>query len=82
MTRQVRTSQAAAFDLGYPIVWWPKYRRPALGGRTKTRLQRSGLPTLWPRSCFVATTGAVSAQTVRRCIDTQNERAPEAGGRA
>jgi putative transposase len=29
---------------------------------------------LWSRSFFVATVGAVSAETVRRYIDTQNER--------
>ncbi len=35
---------------------------------------RSRLPTLWSRSFFVASAGAVSAATVRRYIDTQNER--------
>jgi putative transposase len=35
---------------------------------------RSRLPTLWSRSYFAATAGAVSAETVRRYIDTQNER--------
>ncbi|MEX5637660.1 IS200/IS605 family transposase [Parafrankia sp. FMc2] len=34
----------------------------------------SRLPTLWSRSYFVATVGAVCADTVRRYIDTQNER--------
>jgi putative transposase len=35
---------------------------------------RSRLPTLWSRSYFVATVGAVSAGTVTRYIETQNER--------
>ncbi|WP_020545695.1 transposase [Nonomuraea coxensis] len=44
---------------------------------------RSRLPTLWSRSCFVATAGAVSAKTVRRhIVGTRYERAPKAGGRA
>ncbi|MEU8360019.1 IS200/IS605 family transposase [Nonomuraea sp. NPDC048882] len=43
---------------------------------------RSQFPALWSRSCFVATVGAVSAETVRRYIETQYERAPQAGGRA
>jgi len=34
----------------------------------------SKLPTLWSRSYFVASVGAVSAETVRRYIDTQYER--------
>jgi putative transposase len=32
------------------------------------------LPTLWSRSYFVASAGAVSAATVQRYIDTQYER--------
>ncbi|SDJ90955.1 putative transposase [Nonomuraea maritima] len=39
MTRQVRTSPGAAYDLGYQVVWCPKYRGPVLGGRVKDRLQ-------------------------------------------
>jgi putative transposase len=35
---------------------------------------RSRLPTLWSRSFFVASVGAVSAATVRRYLDTQYER--------
>ncbi|MEV0632523.1 IS200/IS605 family transposase [Nonomuraea wenchangensis] len=139
MTRQVRTSPGAAYDLGYHVVWCPKYRRPVLGGRVKDRLEelirakadehgweivalevmpdhvhlfvkphaknspsyvanqfkgftshhlraefghlRSQLPTLWSRSYFVATVGAVSAETVQRYIETQYER-PKGGGRA
>ncbi|GAA3118079.1 hypothetical protein GCM10020001_042510 [Nonomuraea salmonea] len=80
MTRQVRTSPGAAYDLGHHVVWCPKYRRPVLGGRVKDL--RFRLPTLWSRSCLVAMVGAVSAETVRRCIETQYERAPKAGGRA
>jgi putative transposase len=39
VTRQVRTSPGAAYDLGYHVVWCPKYGRPVLGGRVKTRLE-------------------------------------------
>ncbi|WP_440073622.1 IS200/IS605 family transposase, partial [Streptosporangium sp. OZ121] len=39
MTRQVRTCPGAAYDLGYHVVWCPKYRRPVLDGRVKTRLE-------------------------------------------
>jgi len=35
---------------------------------------RSRLPTLWSRSCFATTAGALAAETVRRYADTQNER--------
>ena len=35
---------------------------------------RSRLPTLWSRSYFVVTVGAVSASAVQRYIDTQYER--------
>ncbi|GAA3507616.1 putative transposase [Streptosporangium album] len=137
MTRQVRTSPGAAYDLGYHVVWCPKYRRPVLSGRVKIRLQelihakadehgweiialevmpdhvhlsvkphpkdspsyvanqfkghtshvlreefahlRSRLPTLWSRSYFVASVGAVSAATVQRYIETQDEKAPKPG---
>ncbi|WP_373308258.1 transposase [Microbispora siamensis] len=43
---------------------------------------RSQLPTLWSRSSFVATVGAVPAETVQRYIQTQYERLPKGGGRA
>ncbi|MBB6346618.1 putative transposase [Nonomuraea muscovyensis] len=95
MTREVRTSPGAAFDLGYPVVWCPQCRRPVVGGRVKTRLRdlihakadehghpHSGRPTLWSWFCFLATAGAESAKTVRRCIEAQDGRAPGAGGRA
>ncbi|GAB3831341.1 IS200/IS605 family transposase [Dactylosporangium cerinum] len=35
---------------------------------------RSRLPTLWSRSSFAATVGAVCAATVHQYIDTQHER--------
>jgi putative transposase len=35
---------------------------------------RSRLPTLWSKSYFAASAGAVSAQTVERYIDAQQER--------
>ncbi|MFF3437437.1 IS200/IS605 family transposase [Streptosporangium sp. NPDC002721] len=41
MTRRVRTSPGAAHDLGYHLAWYPKGRRPVLGGRVKTRLEES-----------------------------------------
>jgi putative transposase len=132
MAREVQVSAGAAYDLGYHVVWCPKYRRPVLGGRagqrcrelieekcaergwrivacevmpdhvhlfvkahprdspafianqlkgfTSRRLReefpslRSRLPTLWSRSYFAASAGAVSAATVQRYIDTQYER--------
>ncbi|MFF4127517.1 transposase [Microbispora rosea] len=40
VTRQVRTSPGVAYDLGYHVVWCPKNRRPVLGGRVKTRLEK------------------------------------------
>jgi putative transposase len=51
-----------------------------LKGFTSRRLReefpylRSRLPTLWSRSFFVASVGAVSAAAVQRYIDTQYER--------
>jgi len=42
--------------------------------RTEFPHLRSRLPTLWSRSFFVATVGAVSAATVQQYIDTQYER--------
>lgn len=38
-SRQVRTSPGAAYDLGYHVVWCPKYRRKVLGGRVGDRLE-------------------------------------------
>lgn len=35
---------------------------------------RSRLPTLWSRSYFIASTGAVSAATIKRYLETQWER--------
>jgi putative transposase len=132
MARTVNVGAGGAYDLGYHVVWCPKYRRPVLVSRVKTRGEelirakcaehdwtvialdiepdhvhlfvkthpkhspsyvanqlkgftsrvlrdefphlRSRLPTLWSRSFFVATVGAVSAATVQRYIDTQYER--------
>ncbi|MGV9374509.1 IS200/IS605 family transposase [Nonomuraea sp. NPDC003707] len=39
MSRQVRASPGAAYDLGYHVVWCPKCWRRALGGRIKARLE-------------------------------------------
>jgi putative transposase len=77
-------------DLGYHVVWHlfvktapkdsPSFVANQLKGFTSRRLRgeflhlRSRLPTLWSRSYFVASVGAVSAATVQRYIDTQYER--------
>jgi putative transposase len=132
MSREVQVSAGGVYDLGYHVVWCPKYRRPVLAGPVKDRCEalirakaaehgwrivaleimpdyvhlfvkahpkhspsyianqfkgftshalraefpqlRSRLPTLWSKSYFAATVGAVSAATVRRYIDTQYER--------
>ena len=58
----------------------PSYIANQLKGFTSHTLRaefphlRSRLPTLWSKSYFAATVGAVSAATVRRYIDTQYER--------
>jgi putative transposase len=132
MSREVQVSAGSAYNLGYHVVWCPKYRRPVLTGPVKNRCEtllkdkaaehgwrilalevlpdhvhlfvqahpqhspsyianrfkgftsrvlraefphlRSRLPTLWSKSYFAATAGAVSAAAVRRYIDTQYER--------
>jgi len=132
MTRAVQVSSGGVHDLGYHVVFCPKYRRAVLAGTvaercrelisekcaergwlivalevmpdhvhlsvkaqpkdspsyvanqlkgfTSRRLReefphlRSRLPTLWSRSFFVVSVGAVSAATVQRYIDTQYER--------
>lgn len=132
VARTVMAGAGGPYDLGYHVVWCPKYRRPVLTGTVATRCEdlirakcaehdwpivaleimpdhvhlfvkahpkhspsyvanqlkgvtsrhlrqefphlRSRLPTLWSRSFFVASVGAVSAATVRRYIDTQYER--------
>jgi putative transposase len=131
MVRAVQVFPGGVHDLGYRVVWCPKYRRAVLAGSvagrcrelisekcaehgwrivtlevpdqvrlfvktgpkdspsyvanqlkgfTSRRLReefphlRSRLPTLWSRSFFVASVGAVSTATVQRYIDTQYER--------
>ena len=132
MKRAVATGPGGVWDIGYHLVWCPKYRRPVLAGDVGERCAelirakatergwkivalevmpdhvhlfvktapknspsfvanqfkgftsrtlreefpalRSRLPTLWSRSYFVASVGAVSAETVQRYIDTQYER--------
>jgi putative transposase len=44
------------------------------GGAGTLPGQATGLPTLWSRSYFAATVGAVSAAMVQRYIYTQYER--------
>lgn len=131
VARQATHGPGGTYDLGYHVVWCPKYRRAALvdavaarcdelirakcaehawtivslqvmpdhvhlfvrahpkhspsfvanqvKGTTSRHLRRefahlrSWMPTLWSRSFFVATVGAVSAATVQRYIDTQYE---------
>nr|WP_326646962.1 MULTISPECIES: transposase [unclassified Streptosporangium] len=46
----MRTSPGAAYDLGYHVVWCPKYRRPVLGGRVKTRTVRRYIETQYERT--------------------------------
>jgi putative transposase len=132
MARKVTTGSGGVWDIGYHIVFCPKYRRPVLNGAVGVRCAelirakadehgwtiialevmpdhvhlfvkarpkdspsfvanqfkghtsrilrsefpslRSRLPTLWSRSYFVASVGAVSADTVKKYIDTQYER--------
>jgi len=132
VARQVRASAGGVYDIGYHVVWCPKYRRPVLAGSVRLRCDelirekaaahdwqivalqivpdhvrllvrthpadspsyvanqfkgftsrvlrgefpqlRTRLPTLWSRSFFVASVGAVSEQTVQRYIETQYER--------
>ena len=132
MARVVTSGPGGVWDIGYHIVWCPKYRRPVLTGPIADRLRelliqkcaehgwkiialevmpdhvhifvkarakdspsfvanqfkgftsrtlrgefpslKSRLPTLWSRSFFAATVGAVSADTVQRYINTQYER--------
>ncbi|MGN9783784.1 hypothetical protein ACTMTF_20280 [Nonomuraea sp. ZG12] len=69
----MRTSPGVAYGLGYHVVWCPEYRLEELIGA-----QADEHGTLRSRSSFVATVGAVSAETVRRYIETQCERAPKA----
>lgn len=130
--RKVTAGPGGVYDLGYHVVWCPKFRRAVLVDEVRDRLialmrakavergweivslevmpdhvhvfvrvtpadspafvaqqfkgyssrvlrdefahLRSRMPTLWSRSFFVATVGAVSADTVQRYIDTQFER--------
>jgi putative transposase len=129
VTGQVQASTDGVCELGYHIVWCPRYRRPVLAGRVavgrckelirakaskrswrivaleimpdhvrlfvkahpsdspslianqfkgfilrRLRAEFSHLSTLWSRSYFAATAGAVSAETLRRHSGTQNER--------
>ncbi|CAI7973607.1 transposase [Frankia sp. Hr75.2] len=130
--RQVAVGAGGVCDLGYHVVWCPKYRRPVLTGPVRDRCDvlvrekraehgwtvgaldvmpdhvrlfvqahpkhspsyvanqlkgfsshvlreefphvRSRLPTLWSGPYVVATVGVVSADRIRRYIDTQYER--------
>jgi putative transposase len=37
MSREVQVSAGGVYDLGYHVVWCPKYRRPVLAGPVKDR---------------------------------------------
>jgi putative transposase len=132
VARQVQVSAGGVYNLGYHVVWCPKYRRPVVAGAVAGRCEalirakaaghgwpmvtleimlshvhlfvtahrsdspsqvarqfkgftsrhlragfphpRSWLPTLWSRSYSTATADAVSTETVRQHIDTQDER--------
>jgi len=63
MGRDVQVSSGGVDNLGYHVVWCPKYRRPVL----------AGLPTLWSRSYFAAIVGA-SAAPAQRYIEIQCKR--------
>lgn len=71
MTERYAKNSGAVFSLKYHLVWCP------IKGTTSNRLRqefkhlRSKLPTLWSRSCFMATVGTVSEATVRRYIEAQ-----------
>lgn len=39
MSRGVRVSAGGVYDLGYHVVWCPKYRRPVLTGPVKDRCE-------------------------------------------
>ena len=49
--------------------------------RAESAHLKSRPPTLWSRSFFVATVGAVSAEAVRRYVGTQYERVSRRGDR-
>ena len=61
MVRAVQVFPGGVHDLGYHVVWCPKYRSAVLAGSIGER-------------CRVASVGAVSAATVQRYIDTRYER--------
>ena len=42
--------------------------------RTEFRSLRSRLPTLWTRSCFISSVGAVSLDVVKKYIDNQKNK--------
>ena len=130
--RSVSRAPGGIYDLGYHVVWCPKFRRAVLTGDVADRLKeiitevcdshgwtmvtlevmpdhvhvfvkadpssspayvanqmkrissrlirqefphiKSRLPNLWSRSYFIGSAGIVSADTVRRYLDTQWDR--------
>lgn len=130
--RQVTAGAGGVYDLGFHLVWCPKYRRAVLTGDIAVRCEellrekasargwefialevmpdhihafitttpkdspafvanqlkgytsrhlreefpslKSRLPTLWSRSYYAASVGAVSAKNVQRYIDSQWDR--------
>ena len=39
MARAIQVSPGGVYDLGYHVVWCPKYRRKVIGGRMEQRLK-------------------------------------------
>lgn len=72
VSRQVRTSPGAAYELGHNLVVWCA-EFPHL---------RPQLPTQWSRLHVVATVGAAFAQTVQRYLETHYERVGKGSDRA
>ena len=72
---EYRRSAGAVHSIGWHIVWCPKYRRRVLVGPVADRLRELRLAKAAGRgSCFVASVGRVSEETIRRYIDEQTSR--------
>ncbi|MEU8192979.1 IS200/IS605 family transposase [Microbispora amethystogenes] len=54
MTRQGHASPGAAYDLGYHVVWCPKYARSVLSGRAKDRREELICATAGEHGCQIA----------------------------
>jgi REP element-mobilizing transposase RayT len=56
-------SCSATYNLGYHIIWCPKYRRKVLVGEI------AELPTLWTRSYYVEPFVYISEATIKKYIE-------------